>query len=469
MRLSWLHAYGAVFTLGLLCGPASAQSLPDIRPDAYPAVSREPIERAWEEVRLHPGDPARLGRLGMVLQAWEQWTMAADAYARARTLDRRFEWYYLGGVVAARLADHTAAAALFREAVVLSPSSTPARLKLADALLDSGALDEAQREYTSALADPLAGPHAHYGLGRILAARGQYAAAVTQFDEAVRLYPEFGAAWYARGLAERHMERVDEARESLSRAQRYGARWPGIDDPLQARVNALRMDPKARIDRGVQLERQGDLDGAIREHEAALVEDPQFTQAHVNLIRLYGRERDWSKAEDHYRQAVRIGAPGTDASYNYGVTLLLQERDGDAAVAFQKVVADNPLYAAGWNNLGQIAERGGRLDEALARYRTALDCAPADTGIRFNVGRLLIATRQHRDAIAQFEILANETGPEQPRYVFGLATAWVLSGDPAKGRRIALQARALAAARGQTDLVAAIDRDLARLPGGGAP
>jgi predicted Zn-dependent protease len=118
---------------------------------------------------------------------------------------------------------------------------------------------------------------------------------------------------------------------------------------------------------------------------------------------------------------------------------------------------------------GQIAERGGRLDEALARYRTALDCAPADTGIRFSLARLLIATRRHRDAIAQFEILANEVGPEQPRYVFGLATAWVLSGDLAKGRRIALQARALAAARGQTDLVAAIDRDLARLPGGGAP
>jgi Flp pilus assembly protein TadD len=189
----------------------------------------------------------------------------------------------------------------------------------------------------------------------------------------------------------------------------------------------------------------------------------------VNLIRLYGREGEWSKAEAHYREAVRLGASGTDAYYNYGVTLLLQQRAGDAVVAFQQVVAANPQYAGAWNNLGQIAERGGRLEEALARYRTAVECAPADTGIRFNLGRLLIATRRHRDAIAQFEILAAVAGPEQPRYVFGLATAWVLSGDPARGRRIALQARALAAERGQADLVAAIDRDLARLPGGGAP
>jgi Tfp pilus assembly protein PilF len=469
MRLSRVYACGAAFTFGLLGGAASGQSVPDLRPDEYPPISRESIGRAWGDVRAHPDDPARLGRLGMVLQAWEQWTAAADAFGRARTLERRFDWNYLGGVVAARLAHHAEAAALFREAVALSPSSTPARLKLADALLESGALDDAQREYIGALADPLAGPHAHYGLGRILAVRGQHAAATLQFDEAVRLYPEFGAAWYARGLAQRNLTRLDEARESLSRAQQYGTRWPGLDDPLLARVHDLRTDPEARIDRGVQLERRGDLPGAIREHEAALTEDPRFTQAHVNLIRLYGRQRDWSQAEAHYREAVRLGASGTDAYYNHGVTLIQQERDGEAAAAFQQVVAANPQHAGAWNNLGQIAERGGRLDEALALYRTALEWAPADTGIRFNLARLLIATRRYPEAIAQFEILATETGPEQPRYVFGLATAWVLSGDLAKGRTIALDARARAAARGQSDLVAAIDRDLARLPGGGAP
>jgi tetratricopeptide (TPR) repeat protein len=468
MRLSWVRSWGGVFTLLMLCGSTSGQSLPDVRLDTLPEVSREPITRALADVRAHPDDPARLGRLGMVLQAWQQWNAATSAYARARTLERRFEWYYLGGVVAARMARHGEAAALLREAVTLSPASTPARLQLADALFGSAALDEAEREYTSALADPLARPHAHYGLGRILAARGQHAAAAAQFDEAVRLYPEFGAAWYARGLAQRNLERVDEARESLSRAQQFGARWPGVDDPVLASVNVLRSDPAARIERGIQLERRDDLEGAIREHEAALAENPGFTVAHVNLIRLYGRAGDWSKAEAHYHEAVRLGSSDTDAPYNYGVALLLQGRDADAAAAFQQVVAANPQNAGASNSLGQIAERAGRLDEALARYRTAHDSAPADAGMRFNLGRLLIATRRYGEAIAQFEILATDAGPEQPRYVFGLATAWVLSGELVKGRRIALEARALAGARGQTDLVAAIDRELARLPGGGA-
>jgi hypothetical protein len=77
---------------------------------------------------------------------------------------------------------------------------------------------------------------------------------------------------------------------------------------------------------------------------------------------------------------------------------------------------------------------------------------------------MLIAMRHLPEAVTHFEVLAETEGPDQPRYTYGLATAWVLSGDIAKGRQLALEARAQAAARNQADLVAAIDSDLARLP-----
>jgi hypothetical protein len=77
---------------------------------------------------------------------------------------------------------------------------------------------------------------------------------------------------------------------------------------------------------------------------------------------------------------------------------------------------------------------------------------------------MLIAMKQYSEAIPQLEILSSVESPERPRYMFGLATAWVHAGDLAKGREYANQARALAAAGGQLDLVAAIDRQLAGLP-----
>jgi Flp pilus assembly protein TadD len=92
-----------------------------------------------------------------------------------------------------------------------------------------------------------------------------------------------------------------------------------------------------------------------------------------------------------------------------------------------------------------------------------VDAAPADASSRYNLGRMLIANGRARDAVPQFEVLASADAPD-PRHVYGLATALVLSGNVSGGRTYALRARALAASQGQTEMVSAIDRDLARLP-----
>jgi tetratricopeptide (TPR) repeat protein len=442
---------------------ASAQPLPELTLDTYPPVAREPIARALAEARARPQEAAAAARLGMLLHAWEQWEAAAAVYAHVRQLERRFEWLYLAGVVEERLAHHEEAAALFRDALALSPGALPARLKLADALLESGALEEAEQAFGALTAEPSAEPHARYGLGRIHMARGQHQEAVAAFDVAVRLYPEFGAAWYSRGLALRRLGQPDEARASLARAREFGTRWPGVPDPVLKEVRALRDDASAHLARGLALDREGDLAGAVREHEAAIAADPEFAQAHVNLVALYGRQQQWARADAAYREALRLGYGGAETHYNHGVSLVLQGREADAAVAFEKAVAANPQHAGAWNNLGGLSERAGRLDEALSRYRQAVDAAPADASSRYNLGRMLIANGRARDAVSQFEVLASADAPD-PRHVYGLATALVLSGDVPGGRTYALRARALAASQGQTEMVSAIDRDLARLP-----
>ncbi len=60
---------------------------------------------------------------------------------------------------------------------------------------------------------------------------------------------------------------------------------------MLARVDALRDDAGARLQRGVKLADAGDVEGAIAAHEAALERDPSLAVAHANLIELYGRQR----------------------------------------------------------------------------------------------------------------------------------------------------------------------------------
>ena len=227
----------------------------------------------------------------------------------------------------------------------------------------------------------------------------------------------------------------------------------------------MREDATASAQRALQLERQGDVAGAIREFEAATAADPGQIAAHVNLIALYGRQQDWARAGAHYDAVIAAGGTvPAEAHYNFGVCLAAQRQLDRAEALFRKATEVNPQYANAWSGLGQLAEGRGRIEEAEADYRRAVEHAPGDNAAHFNIARMLLARKAWTEAIAELTPLAERDLPERPRYLFGLATAYVLSGDVATGRRLSVQARDLAREKGQTALATAIEGELARLP-----
>jgi tetratricopeptide (TPR) repeat protein len=452
--------------LMLIALSARAQSttpaLPRLATEAYPAAARDHIGRAYQKAETHPDDPAAVGALGRVLQAWGQWDASHQAYARAEALaPAAFEWRYLDGVVLQRLARHGEAAAQLAQAVAVSPTYLPARVKLAEALLEAGDLEQSGRLFGNLTREPAAEPAAQLGLGRIAALQGRHDAAIVHLQRAIALFPEFGAAYYALARSCRTLGRIEDARRALERHAEYGTRWPAIDDPVLAGVLALREDAAALLQRGVKSAAAGDVQAAIAAHEAALDRDPHLVQAHANLISLYGRAGNWQKAEGHYRAVVALGFNADEAHYDYGVLLGMQEKWDAAADAYRQAIAVNPLHVRARNNLGQILERQQKWEEAAAEYRRAIDTQPAFRLARFNLGRILIALGRPEDAIVEFGQLLQPRDAETPRYLFALATAHIRSGHVAEGVRWANEARALALTYGQQDLAAAIDRDLA--------
>ena len=119
---------------------ATAQSaLPSLAIDSFPPAAREAISRVQREAAAQSDNPRSVGALASTLHAWELWDAAHEAYARAQGLDRgAFDWRYLDAIVLQRLARHADAATRLREALALSPGYLPARVKLAEALLESG-------------------------------------------------------------------------------------------------------------------------------------------------------------------------------------------------------------------------------------------------------------------------------------------------------------------------------------------
>ena len=437
------------------------RGLPPLPLEQYAPDLRVRVEAALARAEREPRAAEGIGSLGMLLHAYDQLEPAKACYRKARALEPgAFEWAYLEGMVQEALGDHAAAAESLRGAVQAQPSSLPARLKLAEILVALGDLAVAGALYQAILVDSPRAPQAHYGLGRVESARGQTAAAVERYLEATRLFEAFGAAEYALALAYRDLGRENDARQHLARYQKHWLETPPLEDPVMEQVRQLKGGAVQHLAEGVRLGKAGDTRGSIREHEAALQEDPKLVQAHANLISLYARLQEWDQAEQHYRAALALRPGLADVHYDYGVALSQQDRRREAALEFRKTLEINPYHSRAHGNLGALLLAEGSAEEAAKELKAALENDPGNRMARFNLARVLGAQGRLAEAIVELQRILTPEDEETPRYLFALSAAYVRAGDREKGLVYGQEAQRKAEAFGQSALAASIEKDL---------
>jgi tetratricopeptide (TPR) repeat protein len=438
--------------------------LPALAIEALPPPVRAGFERAYDDARTHPDDPSAVGRLGMMLQAYEQYQSADACYRVARALDpRSLSWAYLSGVVRAELGAHTEALAAFRQALDIDPGYLPARMRLADTLMRAGDLDASRSAYEALTRDFPELALAHYGLGRVSAATHNSAAAVEHYRRAVDAAPQFGAAHYALALAYRDLSSSNPARPHLEAYRQFGARRPALPDRLLEAVRAMRETARDLISEAARVGASGRLDDAIALHLKAIEADPAAAQAHVNLISLYGRIGRVDKATEHYRAALTLEGTRAEAHYNYGV-LLAGRADTGAADAFRKALEINPFHAQAHNNLAALLARDGDLEAAAAHYRQAIASDPQHRTARLNLGRVLVAMGRPREAIEHLLKTLLPDDVDAPRCMFALSHAYFSAGDHVNARKYGRDALDRAERLGQEELARMIQRELQRFP-----
>jgi tetratricopeptide (TPR) repeat protein len=449
----------------LLALPIHAQTppLPSLSLGEYPDEARAAVAPAYDAAVRQPMDAVVVGALGRTLQAWLEFDAAHQTYLRAQSLaETVFDWPYLDAVVLQRLARHDEAAGQLRRALKLTPDYLPAQVRLADSLMRSGNLDDSEPLFLALVASQFAEPFGRFGLGQIAAARGRPDVAVTHFSRALAIIPEWGEVHYALAMAYRALNRRDDALRALAAHARFAAIVPALEDPVLASTAQLRDDAVASLQRGVKLKEAGDLQGAIAAHEAAVARQPDYAQAHANLISLYTDARNWIKVEEHFHAVRSLGFGLADANFDYGVALERQEKWNLAEAAYRRAVAINPAHAAAHINLGRALERRNELEQAAAEFRLAVASQPTNRVARYDLGRMLLALGQPREAVTEFEKALEPRDEQTPSSLLGLAVAHAVAGQPKEATRRFTEARDLAASYGLTDVVRAIDEARAK-------
>jgi len=97
---------------------------------------------------------------------------------------------------------------------------------------------------------------------------------------------------------------------------------------------------------------------------------------------------DYVRAETLLLEITRIQPELSGPWLNLGQVYLAGERTDSARRAFERAIEANPTNCAAFNQLGVLARREGRLDEAESSYLACIDRDPTFPQVYLNLGIL---------------------------------------------------------------------------------
>ncbi len=243
-------------------------------------------------------------------------------------------------------------------------------------------------------------------LGRAFMQQGKFDEAIGQFEEAVRVKPDYALAHNNLGYALAQKGRLDEAIRQYQEALRLD---PGctlahfnlgnaladkgqIDEAIRQIREALRLKPdyaEAYNNLGLVLNKKGQSDEAIRHYQEALRLKPSYAEAHNNLAIALADKGQIDEAIRHYQEALRLKPDHAEARNNLGVALNKKGQSDEAIRQYQEALRLKPGYAEAHNNLGIALAQKGQTDEAIRCFEQALRLKPDYASARQNLDTAL--------------------------------------------------------------------------------
>lgn len=135
---------------------------------------------------------------------------------------------------------------------------------------------------------------------------------------------------------------------------------------------------------------QGDLETALERLQRALQLDPRSVDANTLMGALHERIRRPAKAENYYRQAVRLAPENGEVNNNLGAFLCGSGRYAEADKFFATAL-DDPFYRSAWSamlNAGVCAQKAGNDARAEDYFRRVLDVRPTNATALYELARM---------------------------------------------------------------------------------
>jgi tetratricopeptide (TPR) repeat protein len=229
--------------------------------------------------------------------------------------------------------------------------------------------ERAQQLADAALALAPDSPDAHEVMGDLLIDASEPEAAVDEFRKA--LLAENSAA----------------IRTKLAEALRLQGNFA---DAVAELREAIKLDPRfarAHSGLGLALRAQRNLPESTAAYQEAIRLDPDLIDAHNGLAVVLANQKKLNEAVAEFREIIRVDPDSAIGYYNLAYALADLDRDVESAAALREVVRINPNHYNARFNLGELFRLEGKYDESVKQFREYLRLAPDAPQNQRNIDR----------------------------------------------------------------------------------
>jgi tetratricopeptide (TPR) repeat protein len=239
-------------------------------------------------------------------------------------------------------------------------SSVDRQIMAASDSLKAGDLTTAEQTFVQLLRQGVKNAVVFHNLGVIEQRRGRHQQAVTRFQEALLLQPDYAPARLLLGSSLLSLGKKREAVTQLERA-----------------VKLLPDEPQAHLQLARAYETNGNLLSAVEQYQQLAQMSPQEAEYAYQLGRLFLKLSVWS-----YEEMARIDPHAARLQQTLGQEFLFQERYDQAIGAFRQAARLDPQLPEIHLALALIALELKRYDEALTEIELELKLVPQSKAAR---------------------------------------------------------------------------------------
>jgi protein O-mannosyl-transferase len=329
---------------------------------------------------------------------------------------------------------------LFRATIAGNPECIMVRNNLGILLSDRGQFDAAIVQYQKVLEVDPKDADAHNNLANALIACHQFETAVAHLEQSLKFRPNSFVAEFNLGRALAKLGRLDEAILHFRK------------------VLAIMPDhAEAHFYLGTALAERGQSAAAMEQYRKALAVRPQYAEAHNSLGNALARLSRYDEAIGHYREAIRLSPDFDLAHCNLGTVLADSGQYDEAIDRFQAALKIEPHNTLAREELDRTLAEGEQLRRSLDKQRAAIRASPANAALLNDFAWMLATNpnasiRNGAEAVELAERAAKLSDEREPAILGTLAAAYAETGQFVAAIKTVERAVVLATARGDTAL-----------------